>query len=535
MNHVLPLRIREACAFVMLTLIAAVAPVAAQTAPASPAPETSSAPSAAASAAPAPSTQRAPERSGAPAPAATPASALTIPGLPGLGFSGLIRAYDFNRQNIPQFHGNNPNRIAFNLGGDVRAEYKLPDLPLTLGAAYWAADPLGLNGNNTLLKNTTRNGGIDNTLPGFPLSTFEYYVRYSGKSISATIGNQLINRLWAPSSDSRIKPALYQGIDATGKISSQFSVGVTRAIRFESRTDSLFDRNTLLTSTPAGASGLKTVQTSGLLRLAVTYAAPDKRLTGTAEANAFYDIGNLYYAEAKYNVQPANAFKPYIAAQYARETQTGRRLLGTISNETFGVQLGITPVKGFLVTAGADEAPWNYATYSASSLKAATSYAAANYFLPSGGTNTYLQANPLVPTATVQSLGAGMYRVGYGGIASPYTDSYATDPFYTTSLTQGTVDRRSPGVSFKLALAYTTADKRIVLGTSEALYNYDSAYARNRTSEFDADLTYNFNPVGAGTYKGLSYRERYGQRSQPVFPTFPQTFKYLRHQLLYSF
>ncbi len=458
-----------------------------------------------------------------------------VPGIPGLGVSGAIRAYDFSRQNVPLGHGSNPNRVAFNLGGDLRLEYKLPSLPLTLGTAYWGADPIGLNGNNTILKDTTKNGGIDNTLPGFALSTFEYYVRYSGKIASATVGNQLINKLWAPSSDSRIKPALYQGLDASGKVTPAITVGVTRAIRFESRTNSAFARNTLLTSTPAGASGLKTASTAGLLRLSVAYAPKDARLTGTVELNTFYDIANLVYGEAKYNLLPASTLKPYVAAQYARETQTGARVLGSISNETFGVQLGATPYKGLLVTAGFDEAPWRYAQFTASTLAAATKYAGANYFLPSGGSNTYPTGNPLASTGTVQSLGGGIYRVGYGGIASPYSDSYATDPLYTTSLTQGSVDRRSPGVSFKVGLSYTTVDKQIVLAVSEALYDYDSDYARNRTSEFDADLTYNFNPVRAGTYKGLSFRERYGQRSQPVFPNFPQTFRYLRHQLQYSF
>ena len=458
-----------------------------------------------------------------------------MPGVPGLGVSGALRVYDFNRQNVPLGHGNNPNREAFNLGGNVRLEYKLQNLPLTLGTAYWAADPLGVNGNNTILQNTTKNGGIDNTLPGFALSTFEYYVRYSSKLVNATVGDQLLNKIWAPSSDSRIKPALYQGIDATGKVTPDVSVGVTRAIRFESRTDSLFDRNTLLTSTPAGASGLKTVSTAGLLRLSAAYAPKDARLTGTVELNTFFDIANLIYAEAKYSILPKNSLKPYVAAQYTREIQTGARVLGSISNETIGVQVGATPYKGLLITAGFDEAPWRYAQFTANTLAAATKYAAANYFLPSGGTNTYLTGNPLASTGTVQPLGGGVYRVGYGGIASPYSDSYATDPLYTTSLTQGSVDRRSPGVSFKVALGYTTLDKQIALAISEALYDYDSDYARNRTSEFDADLTYNFNPVRAGTYKGLSFRERYGQRSQPVFPNFPQTFRYLRHQLQYSF
>ena len=45
-------------------------------------------------------------------------------------------------------------------------------------------------------------------------------------------------------------------------------------------------------------------------------------------------------------------------------------------------------------------------------------------------------------------------------------------------------------------------------------------------------MTYNFNAVRAGTYRGLSLRERFADRTQP---TLPYNFKYVRHQLQYSF
>jgi len=94
------------------------------------------------------------------------------------------------------------------------------------------------------------------------------------------------------------------------------------------------------------------------------------------------------------------------------------------------------------------------------------------------------------------------------------------------------VDRRSAGFALKGALTYTAANKRLVAIASEASYNYDTAFARNRTYEFDADVTYNFNAVRAGTYRGLSLRERFADRTQP---TLPYNFKYVRHQLQYNF
>jgi hypothetical protein len=45
-------------------------------------------------------------------------------------------------------------------------------------------------------------------------------------------------------------------------------------------------------------------------------------------------------------------------------------------------------------------------------------------------------------------------------------------------------------------------------------------------------LTYDLNAVRPGAYKGFSVRERFADRTQP---TLPFNFKYIRHQLQYTF
>ena len=135
-------------------------------------------------------------------------------------------------------------------------------------------------------------------------------------------------------------------------------------------------------------------------------------------------------------------------------------------------------------------------------------------------------------TVSSALIAPGHYRVAYGGVASPYSDSYATDPFYTTSISQGVVDRRSAGTSYKLAAQYLTPNKRFKAIASEAYYQYDNELAQNRTFEDDVDIQYFFNPVRAGTYKGLSVRQRFANRDQP---TIPYNFKYIRTQLEYDF
>jgi hypothetical protein len=515
--------------------------------------------------APAPAASPTTDRSGAPPAPANSSAGFNPFHVDGLTISGTLRAYDFERLNTPEYNpvtkaATGPNRQAFNFGGVLHADYKILSSPFSVGGAFWGADPFGLNGGpvgcnvysgagkHAFIVNQPQalcganNAGIDNSLPGYQLETFEYYLKYSDKYATASVGNQLLNKLWFPASDSRIKPSLYQAADATINLGKYVSVGATIVTRFENRTESTFDDCTLLACngrvTPAGVGSGYLVNkplTTGADRFALVLK-PNTHLQVTGEYYQFLNSANLTYAEAKYSLAPKNPLNPYIAGQFVGEGQAGKAILGKIDNQTSGVQLGVTPVKNLLITVGADYAPWNYATVCAAAASAATT----GYFLPGGGTATALTAASGTTAAAVAigpcELSTGKagkdYRFAYGGIASPYSDSYASDPLYTTSISQGMADRRSAGLAFKGALTYTSNNKRLVAIASEAIYNYDTQYVRNRTYEFDADITYDFNPVRAGVYKGFSVRGRLADRTQP---TLPFNFKYVRSQLQYSF
>lgn len=448
-----------------------------------------------------------PLSSGPPAPQASP----------GFSYSGTLRAYYFVRQNANQAFKNaagvvtsNPNRTAFLPGGTLHAEYRFGTSPFRIGTSYAGADPFGVNGPNPQKKTK-----IDNTLPGFALSTFdEAYANYHTSGLDATVGDRVFNFLWMPASDSRIKPASYQGIDVNGKILPQVTVGISRIIAFENRTDSAFQRATLLTSFPAGASGVKVADTSGALHAYLNVAAGP--LGAHLENYSFYDIANLQYADASYKLFRQTKYAPFVAVQYVAEHQTGRAVLGTIANNTIGLQVGAAANKQLSFTFGFDTSPTHYRDSDAATVAGATK----GLFLPGGGTTTNAVVAP------------GVRRVAYGGIASPYTDTYASDPLYTTSITQGLADRRSAGTAFKLAATYSSTNKRLKAVASETYYQYDNQLAENRTFEDDVDVQYFLNPVRAGAYKGLSIRERFANRSQP---TVPNNFKYVRTQLEYDF
>jgi hypothetical protein len=272
-------------------------------------------------------------------------------------------------------------------------------------------------------------------------------------------------------------------------------------------------------------------------------------LNGRIATNAyFYNFSNIATAEwfdakLKLNDPLHNSF---FAIQTGNEQNGGRSVIGKIDSQVVGLQGGITPVRNLDVTLGFDYIPEKSATYAAlpsgvtcngvpsqppTKTPAGNQIAVTTipfmYFLPSGGT----------PDCVTNA--DGSTTVYYGGWASPYTDSYTSDPLYTTSMTGGMTERRSPGTSAKATLTWWGYSHRIRLIASFAMYNYgNTATGITPARETDLDGTYYFRRVPAnGPYHGLILRHRYGDRDM----TFTQfygglpVFKYNRTQLEYDF
>lgn len=419
-------------------------------------------------------------------PSPAPAHAST---LSNLKISGLLRAYSFDRESVV-----GANQSATNFLAGIHAEYGLGS-GLSLGASYYGAYPFGTNGRNAQFNNLA-----DNSLPASSLSAFpETYLKFANKRFAATVGNQFLNEKWESASDSRLLPAAYQGITASYKISPQLSISADRVIRFEPRTASLFGRYTLLTAPILGVgNGVKQeTDTSGALAAHLKYAG--KYITALAEDYSFYDIGNLQYLEARGNLGTKGA-KPFINLQYVGEQNVGRSILGRINAHTFGAQLGANVTSNLLATVAYNGSP--------------TQTSATKSGIFNAGT---LSGSPLF---------------AYGSIASPYSSGYVTDPLFTSGLTDGTIEDRSTR-AFKAVLTYTTDDKRLVFYATRAYFE-NVGYNNNDTRyETDADVTYLFNKVGKGPYKGLSIRQRYGVRNSPNEKNF--SFQQARTQIQYSF
>jgi hypothetical protein len=99
-------------------------------------------------------------------------------------------------------------------------------------------------------------------------------------------------------------------------------------------------------------------------------------------------------------------------------------------------------------------------------------------------------------------------------------------------------DRRGFGDSGKLAVTFTSSDKKFVTTIGRALYSYgNSTVGVTPTQETNFDTMYFFNKVPKlGPYKGFVLRYRYAARTEQFAPPgVAPLFKYNRFQTEYDF
>ncbi len=469
------------------------------------------------------------QASPAPAPTATPSP---------FTYGGYFRGFLFNRQNAsayPKGQGQ-INQQSFNSAISVHGQYAFGTTGLLVGATYLYGNPLGANGVCDDPANYGQGGGCqqyptsskqfkqqDTTLPPYTLSTLgEAYLGFKNNIWNARVGNMLYTTPWANPSDSRVKPVFFEGADANLLLPNGFSVGLGRMIQWQSRTASNFNKSNNLPNSLYPDGSIKNPTTGFLLAKGGWQYGTEFNIA--ADYYYFYDVSSMFYLSGQYNPWPHSPLKPFIAGQFGSEQNTGTSTEGTISSTVGGLQLGASAGNVADVTVAWDSVPWNSRNIVSTSCSKAES--ASGVFLPTGG------------TPICQSLGSGVFRIFYGGLASPYTDSYATDPIYTTQISQGMVDRRSGGTSWKAASTFHLMHNQIRAIVSEGWYDYSNGAGANaNTAEFNFDVTYFFNKVRPGTYHGLSLRERYVDRdirNTQLYGGLP-LFKYNRVQLEYDF
>ena len=498
-----------------------------------------------------------------------------------LTLGGYLRSYYFTRQNATNNPGtqfnfspgakyvsNGVNQATWNSGIALHGDYNFPNSGWDVGGTYFYANPMDgpcvVPANHAkgavCVSQTPPNTNSDDTLPGFTLSTFyEAYLRYKAYGWNGELGNLLFNTPWANPADSRLKPAAFQGADLGYTWKSGLTVEGADMIAFENRTSSAFSQQTLLTSFPAGNNGMASniyvpggqgITTNGFGYGKVGYASP----TGVGlSADGYYygvsDLVNMWWFDGKYAFSN-KGLAPYVALQGGWENNAGQSYIGKVNSQVIGAQLGANLTKNLLLTVGYDSIPWRTdnihlptnVTCSNSNYQISAKGATLGYFLPLNAAQCFTNPN-------------GTTNVYYGGWASPYTDNYDSDPFFTTSPTQGQADRRAPGNSFKAGLQFTTNNRKWIFIATDAWYNYGNALAPENTNIWTLDGRYRFSHVPAsGPYHGLMLRYRYIQRTlsntfcgasdtscppgstlgAPEFGGLP-LFKYNRAQLEYDF
>jgi hypothetical protein len=496
-----------------------------------------------------------------------------------LHVSGFFRSYYFTRQNASNNPGtqfnfspgakyvsNGVNQASWNSAIAPQLDYAFPNSGWDIGGAYLYANPMDgpcvVPANHVkgavCVTQTPPNTNADDTLPAYTLSTlYQAYVKYKAYGWNGTLGNQLFNSPWANPADSRLKPAAFQGGDLGYTSPSGWTIEGADMLTFENRTSSSFSRQTLLTSFPSGNNGMPTnidvpggqgINTNGFSYAKVGYAPGP---VGFSADGYFYnvsDLVNMWWFDGKYAFSD-KGWAPYLALQGGWEGNSGQSYIGKVDSQVVGAQIGANLSKNFLLTFGYDSIPWKSdtinlpkgVTCSNSNNQISASGATLAYFLPLNAAQCYTNTN-------------GTTQIEYGGWASPYTDNYDSDPLFTTSMTQGQVDRRAPGTSEKVALTYTSTNQRVIFIGTDAWYNYGNSLGSENTNIWTLDGRYRFSRVGKGPYRGLVLRDRYIQRTlsntycgasdttcaggaalgAPEFGGLP-LFKYNRIQLEYDF
>ncbi len=476
-------------------------------------------------------------------------------------YKGYVRAYDFTRQNASgglngagKSAWPGPNQQSFNAALSLHGEYKF-DGGFSVGASYLYANPLtscdsaASHFSPPCGRNAPPNLNPDDTLPGFTMNTlYEGYLAYNNAQTGAKVGYQVFNSPWANASDSRLKPVSFLGGDLTYKFNKAWSGELGYFSQFEDRASSQFFNSTLLTYNPVDAPGcsslvatkgcgpLSMLTNGGFLYAKVGYTGPKSApFTANGYFYGFSNIANVFWLDARYPF--AGKLKPFIAAQFGTESNAGSSQVGIISSQVFGLQGGVSFTPNISATLGFDTIPSKTANVTlpagvacSGSNTLPNNVGAAPYFLPAGGTPQCV-AGPVVN-------GLNTATVYYGGWASPYTDSYATDPLFTTSISQGMADRRAFGSAGKLAVTFLSDDKRFMAMVSRGLYAYgNSSVGVSPTQETDFDTMYYFSKMPkSGPYHGFFLRYRYAERTQNfTYSGGLPLFKYNRFQAEYDF
>ncbi|UPG89887.1 OprD family porin [Luteibacter aegosomaticola] len=309
--------------------------------------------------------------------------------------------------------------------------------------------------------------GPDNVIDGFS----QAYLEYANKWVTVRAGDQYLSTPWMGQSDSRVIPASYQAASVDFKPAKGWDIYAIRSLRWKSRTsDGYNDDNVYYPSTYHGDSmygnngslPASARSQDGTTAIGSTYVT--KGLKAQAWYYDFEHFGQMGYIDGMYTFPIDSEVKPFLGAQIVRETSGS-------NNVIVDTHTKITGKAGERVDASA----WGLdAGFSLGHAKFDVSY---------------------------NKLDSDRNAVGYGAIISPYTNTYATDPLYTTSMLRGLVEQGA-GHAWKARAQYNFLNDDLQVITSYA--HYDTVL-RGTSHDLYVDIVWKLDKL----LKGLQLRNRW--------------------------
>lgn len=328
---------------------------------------------------------------------------------------------------------NRPDASAFALGGGLRAETGAMGLA-KIGVGFYTAQDLDLNNEDP--------ARVDGRM-GSDLEVLgEAYVTLSGWDSSMTLGRQKIVTPFATPLDIFLAPFTYEGVSIkyTGISNLTLEADYINTIK-SAGSDEFVDVGVWSTM----RLGVDVAPTSGTLMLGANYTKD--ALAVQAWHYHFADLFNAQYLQAGYNFSDVGVLKPFVAAQFISQSETGDALLGKVDSTLFGVQAG-------------------------------ASFNSAKLML---GYNTVAEQAD---------------AFNNGAFLAPY--SFSSSPLFTNNMLQ-TLENVDAGDAAKVTFFYYFPSVEMKL--SYAKFNFASVVDREATC---LDLIYNMNHY----VKGLSLRYR---------------------------
>lgn len=360
----------------------------------------------------------------------------------------------------------------------------------SLEASYFTANALG--------SHATDPARIDLTLSGRANSINalgQAYLQYTGHGALLRLGDQVLATPWAGPSDSRVLPETYQAGYAVLTPTRDLRLSALWILRHRGRTsDGYFRDNNyyppawhgdanygVLGNLPADAPG-----SAGTVAAGAGYERDGLKITGWYYD--FHDFAHLLYAQVQETLASNRPIEPFAGVQVVREwgatnifAITGTHLLGqpgtAVSNFTLGGIVGVMAYGARLSVA-------------------------------------------------FDRMRERSGALGGGALVSPYTQNFATDPLYTSSMIRGMVEL-GPGSAWKVTAGGRLLGERLELTASFAEYH---AAFNGDDSETYLDVIYR----PRGYLQNLSLRDRMEISSGRVNPGH-RDFLYNRVMIAYRF